>query len=151
VEEVSNDIRRAASSIWTLISLLVTSGAFRLILSDILVTSRDILADVAVDVAKVAATVELRASQLEEIIRPEDSELQRESPSLAQEGQKMQETAEEATRATVEETKAKRHDIWQRLEDESPDKIKQTILKRIGQVKSLLTKYQHISNDLSDH
>jgi Skp family chaperone for outer membrane proteins len=135
-------------------SLLVTSSAFRLILSDILVTSRDILADVAVDVAKVAAAVELRAGQVEEIIRPADSELQGESRSLdnlAQEGQKVQEIAAETTRATVEETKANRNDIWQRLEDESPDRIKETVLKRIGQVSSLLIKYQHIYNDLLDH
>lgn len=152
--DVSDDIRKAASSIWTLISLLMTSSAFRLILSDILVTSRDILADVAVDVAKVAAAVELRAGQVEEIIRPADSELRGESPSLdnlAQEGQKVQEIAAEATRATGEETKAKQDDIWQRLEDESPDRIKETILKRIGQVRSLLTKYQHIHNDLLDY
>lgn len=129
----------------------MTSSAFRLILSDILVTSRDILADVAVDVAKVAAAVELRAGQIEEIIRPADSELRGESPPLGQEGQKMPETAEQATRATVEETKAKRNDIWQRLENESPDRIKETVLKRIGQVRPLLTKYQHIYSDFLDH
>lgn len=135
--EVSDDFRKAASSMWTLFSLLITSSAFRLILSDILVTSRDILADVAVDVAKVAAAVEMRAGQVEDIIRPPDSELPDRSPSLdtlSKEGQKVQEEAAETTRATVEETKEKQNKLWERLENESPDRIKETVLKRIEQV-----------------
>ncbi|KAG8834792.1 hypothetical protein FRC17_007109 [Serendipita sp. 399] len=144
-DEISGDMRKAASSIRSLLLLLFTSNAFRLIISDVLVTARDILADVALDVAKVAAVVEVRAQQMEDAIRPETTELaadkRREGgigvPSLellASTSQSLQQTAADATHSTIEEIESNRRNIWQRLEDDDPNRIKETILRRIKEI-----------------
>lgn len=144
-QEVKQDLRKFVSSVQSLLSLLITSSAFRLIISDILVTTRDILADVAMDVAKVAAVVEIRAEQLEETVRPGDAELaaQRDEEggvgipsleSLAQSGETVRNIAAKATQSTVEEAEARRRAIWTRLEDQDPDRVKETVLLRIRQV-----------------
>ena len=144
-------MHKMAASVKPLVSLLLTSNAFRLIISDILVTARDILADVAVDVAKVAAIVEVRAEQLEEAVRPTDNEMASEKdheggigvPALedfAKAGQTIQDRAAEATNLALEESEAKRRAIWERLEDDSPDRIKETVLKRIVEVSRVSSK-----------
>jgi hypothetical protein len=144
-EEAQQDLRKFISSIRSLLSLVLTSSAFRLIISDILVTTRDILADVAMDVAKVAAVVEIRAEQLEEAVRPGDAELAGQKDqeggvgvpsleSLAQSGQTIRNIASNATHSTIEEAEARRRAVWSRLGDEDPDRIKDTVLLRIRQV-----------------
>jgi Family of unknown function (DUF5923) len=161
-EELAQDAHRVATSIRPLISLLITSNAFRLIISDILVTARDILADVAVDVAKVAAIVEVGAEQVEEAVRPTDTELatgkDREGgvgvPSLedlANVGQSVQERAAEATNMAVEESEAKRKAIWDRLENESPDRIKDTVLERVSEVSGISSVIQIENLWSTDH
>ncbi|CAG8662724.1 3329_t:CDS:2, partial [Acaulospora colombiana] len=93
------------------------------------------------DVAKVAAVVEIRAEQLEEAVRPGDAELaaQRDEaggigvPSLeglAHTGETVRNIASKATQSTVEEAEARRRAIWTRLEDEDPDRIKETIIEQ---------------------
>lgn len=141
------------ASLRPLVSLLITSNAFRLIISDILVTARDILADVAIDVAKVAAIVEVRAEQVEEAVRPTNTEISTEKnqeggvgvpalEDLANAGQSVQESAARATKLALEESEAKRKSVWQRLEDESPDRIKEVALKRITEVSHFLPSLQ---------
>jgi hypothetical protein len=148
-EELAQDAHRIGASIRALISLLITSNTFRHIISDILVTARDILADIAVDVAKVAAILEVRAEQVEEAVRPTDAELAagkvREGgigvpalEELANTGKSVQELAAEATNMTLEESEAKRKAIWDRLENESPDRMKETALERISEVSRTL-------------
>lgn len=68
--EVNTDIGDAALAIRTLASLIVTSSAFRLILIDILLTAREVMADMAVTVSSVAGIVQDEAAELDEIIRP---------------------------------------------------------------------------------
>jgi hypothetical protein len=148
-EELAQDAHRIVASVRLLISLLITSNTFRHIISDVLVTARDILADVAVDVAKVAAILEVRAEQVEEAVRPTDGELAagkfREGgigvpalEELANSGKSVQELAAEATNMALEESEAKRKAIWDRLENESPDRMKETALERISEVSRTL-------------
>lgn len=144
-EEVGQDVHKLVASIRPLISLLITSNAFRLIISDILVTARDILADVALDVAKVAAIVEVRAEQVEEAVRPSDTEMASEKDrengvgvptleNLANVGESIQENAARTAKLAFEESEAKRKKVWERLEDESPDRVKEMVLKRITEI-----------------
>ncbi|CAG7851697.1 SubName: Full=Uncharacterized protein {ECO:0000313/EMBL:CCA68732.1} [Serendipita indica DSM 11827] len=144
-EELADDMRKAASSIQSLLSLLMTSHAFRLIISDVLVTARDILADVASDVAKVAALVEDRAEQLEESIRPTEVELASEKerqggvgiPSLetlANRAEPIPERVAEVTKSAIQETEARRRAVWDRMEEEDPDRIKEAVLRRVREI-----------------
>jgi hypothetical protein len=148
-EELAQDAHQIVTSVRILISLLITSNTFRHIISDILVTARDILADIAVDVAKVAAIVEVRAEQVEEVVRPTDAELAagkvREGgigvpalEDLANTSQSVQERAAEATNMALKESEAKRKAIWGRLENESPERMKETVLERISAVSRTL-------------
>jgi Family of unknown function (DUF5923) len=148
-EELVQDAHRIAASVRLLISLLITSNTFRFILSGILVTARDILADIAVDVAKVAAILEARAEQVEEAVRPTNAELAAGKvrkggigvpalEELANTGISAQELAAEATNMALEESEAKRKALWDRLENESPDRIKEATIERISEVSSAL-------------
>lgn len=58
-------------SLRTLAGLLFTSSAFRLILSDLLITTRELVADIAENVEQAAETVEAVAQNVEELVRPE--------------------------------------------------------------------------------
>ncbi|KAG8760217.1 hypothetical protein FRC14_003648 [Serendipita sp. 396] len=144
-EEFFDDMRKAASSIRSFMTLLITSNAFRIIISDILVTARDILADLAIDVAKVAAIIEVRAGQVENAIRPTDTELVDEkhreggvgAPSfeqLAHASQSAQETAAGVTHSTLEEVESRRRNLWQKMREDDPDRVKETVLKRIEEI-----------------
>lgn len=146
-QEIGDDVRTGMASIRSLISLLITSRAFRLVISDILVTARDTIADVAADVAKVAAIIEVRAEQVEESIRPPESELSAAKDyaggvgippleDLANTGKSVQENTAEITNLALNESEEKRKNIWNRLEDESPDRIRDTALRRIAEVRS---------------
>jgi hypothetical protein len=144
-------------SMKSLISLLITSPAFRLLLSDVFVTARDIVADVAADIAKVAAIVEVRAEQAEEVIRPADAELAGEKDraggvgvpaleELARAGKSVEENTAEITNLALNESEEKRRAIWSRLEDESPDRIRDTALHRITEACTLPMTASFLSN-----
>lgn len=69
-KEVNDDVANTLHALYTLSSLLITSNSFRLVLSDIFLTTREILADVASNIAVVADVVETQAVEVDEIIRP---------------------------------------------------------------------------------
>lgn len=71
--EAKSDFSKFLSSTRTLIKLLLTSSAFRILISDILKTAREIAADVAADIQQVAAKIEITAEVIEETMRPDES------------------------------------------------------------------------------
>lgn len=135
-EEIKQDIRRGTASIKTLVSLLVTSSAFRLILSDTLVLARDVVADIAFDIAKAAAVVEIKAEQLEAAIRPDEEE------SNGASG--VEHILDDHTCADggfsdiiddlAKESERRKQDVWDRVNEETPDRVKESIQTRIKQV-----------------
>ncbi|QRV76702.1 hypothetical protein RhiJN_04717 [Ceratobasidium sp. AG-Ba] len=131
--ELAEDSQALADSIRTLLSLLLTSSGFRLIISDILITSRQILADTASDVAAVAAYVETKAEDVEDTVRPDPHEGQ--AGVTVEDAMKQAEKVDETVRGDLEkarkEAELKKHVIEERLGEESPDRIKQTVVERI--------------------
>ncbi|EJF65616.1 hypothetical protein DICSQDRAFT_133225 [Dichomitus squalens LYAD-421 SS1] len=69
-EEAASDASSLLHSIYTLAYVLLTSAAFRVILSDVLLIARQAVADVAARVGNAAATVENIADDIEETVRP---------------------------------------------------------------------------------
>lgn len=68
--EVAQDTAAFIKSIQTLASLLLTSSAFRLILSDVLSTAREIVADSVETIRETAEIVERFATTVEDAVRP---------------------------------------------------------------------------------
>ncbi|CAE6413591.1 unnamed protein product [Rhizoctonia solani] len=131
--ELKDDSLTFLASLRTLLSLLLTSSGFRLLISDILITTRQILADTASDVAAVAAYVETRAEDVEKTVRPSDHEGDREITveDAAKQAEKVDETVREDLEKALKEAEMKKHVIEERLAEESPDRVKQTIMERI--------------------
>lgn len=69
-QEVEEDVDDTVAALKTIVSLVATSSAFRLILSDALIVSRELIADTAAKVATAAASVENRATEVDEAVRP---------------------------------------------------------------------------------
>ncbi|KDN50250.1 hypothetical protein RSAG8_01586, partial [Rhizoctonia solani AG-8 WAC10335] len=135
--ELEDDSAALLASLRTLFSLLLTSSGFRLLISDILITTRQILADTASDVAAVAAYVETRAENVEETIRPGEHEGEREITveDAAKQAQKVDDAVKEDLEKALKEAEMKKHVIGERLAEESPDRVKQTIMERVEALK----------------
>lgn len=114
-----------------------------------MVVSREALADVAADVAKVAAAIEIRAEQVEEKIRPEGEEVAEDRakhgdvgvPSLedlANTGHEAREEIAGALDETKDEADERKDRIWSKLHDESPERLKERMLLRIQQASNTL-------------
>jgi len=131
--ELVDDSRTLAVSLQTLFSLVLTSSAFRLLISDILVTAREILADTASDVAAVAAYVETRAEGVESTVRPDPHEGNAgvTVEDAANQAKKVEGAVKDDLEKALKEAEMRKHVIEERLADESPDRIKQTIVERI--------------------
>jgi hypothetical protein len=69
-DEAKADIAALVASLHTLTSLVLTSSTFRLILSDVLITAREFVADALENVAQTAAAVEVVAEKVEAEVRP---------------------------------------------------------------------------------
>jgi hypothetical protein len=138
--ELQNDTQALVDSLRTLISLFFTSSGFRLLISDILITSRQILADTVSDVAAVAAYVETRAEDVEQTIRPSSHEGEREITveDVAKQAEKIDEAVKEDVEHALKEAEMKKHVIQERLTEESPDRVKQTIVERVEAVSTNL-------------
>lgn len=130
------DSRALANSLRTLVSLLFTSSAFRLLISDILVTARQILADTASDVATAAAYVETRAEDVEHTIRPDSHEGEREISveEAARQATRVDQVVQEDLEKALKEAEMRRHVIQERLSEESPDRVKRAIVERVEAV-----------------
>jgi predicted DNA binding CopG/RHH family protein len=134
---LTDDSLAFAASLRTLLSLIFTSSGFRLVISDILITTRQILADTASDVAAVAAYVETRAENIEQVIRPGEEEGGKEITveDVAKQAEKIDETVREDLKKARTEAELKKHVIEERLSEESPDRVKQTVMERVEAVR----------------
>jgi len=133
------DTTQAISALKTLASLLFTSSAFRFILSDVLLTARQALADVAVDVSKVASIVQNSAAQVEEVVRPPpgtggieglddfDVEL------IKDKGKSVAGRVGDLADETARETRRREARSWT-VVAESPDRVKEAFLERVKNV-----------------
>ncbi|KAG9126944.1 hypothetical protein FRC07_001277 [Ceratobasidium sp. 392] len=131
--EIVEDSQALAGSLRTLFSLLLTSSAFRHIISDILITAREIMADTASDVAAVAAYVETKAEDVEHTVRPDphEGEAGITAEDAMDQAGKVNDTVKADLEKALKEAELKKHVIQERLADESPDRIRQTIVERI--------------------
>ncbi|KAF8761025.1 hypothetical protein RHS01_00608 [Rhizoctonia solani] len=113
---VTDDSLAFAASLRTLLSLVLTSSGFRLLISDILITTRQMLADTASDT-----------------IRPGEGEGDREITveDAAKQVEKIDDAVKEDLEKARKEAELKKHVIEERLSEESPDRIKQTIMERV--------------------
>ncbi|KAI0088053.1 hypothetical protein BDY19DRAFT_891712 [Irpex rosettiformis] len=72
-DEATSDITEFVLAVRQISIILLTSSTFRIILSDLFKTAREIVADTAADVGRVAATVEATADKVEKVLRSEDA------------------------------------------------------------------------------
>jgi hypothetical protein len=137
--ELVDDSQALAVSLQTLFSLLLTSSAFRLLISDILITTREILADTASDVAAVAAYVETKAEDVEGTVRPgpHEGDAGITVEDAMNQAEKVEGTVKEDLEKALKEAEMRKHVIEERLADESPDRVKQTIVERIEAVSTV--------------
>ena len=69
-QEAASDAASLLSSICTLVYVLLSSAAFRIILSDVLLIARQTVADVAARVGDTAFAVEKAADNIQDAVRP---------------------------------------------------------------------------------
>lgn len=111
---------------FTLSRILLTSSSFRFLLSDILLTSRELLANAAADVGKVARTVQVKAEAVEQTVRPEETQAEAPDDGLDEATKQVQ----DGLKDIGEETKEK----WQNMETDAPDRLKKSVADRLQQV-----------------
>ena len=70
-DQASSDIQELVLALRQLIISLLTSSTLRIILYEFLDTAREMAADIAADVGRVAAVVEASAEKVEDVLRPE--------------------------------------------------------------------------------
>jgi len=70
-DELARDARRFTNSILTIARLIFTSQNLRYLISDVIVTFRSLISDLAGDVAAVAHTVEIKAEEVQDVARPD--------------------------------------------------------------------------------
>ncbi|KAG8962521.1 hypothetical protein FRC03_004159 [Tulasnella sp. 419] len=155
-DEISDDAQKVMSSLKTIVSLLFTSTAFRVLLSDILLTSREIVADFASEVGAVAETVAGSAGVVEDIVRPSEAEKagtmnNRDMESSQRGGDRtenqhiMEKTLKQSEEARVEaeqkieeatrESKERASAAWKTVSSsETPNRVKDQILWRVKSI-----------------
>lgn len=146
--QVQRDAQALSDSAKTLVALLFTSSAFRLLLTDIFVTAREILADLAAQIGDVALAVESGARVAEGMVRPSEEERHREDATLEEpaeargpeledirtEQAQVKVEAEKKILETVDQSTQKGKEAWQKLQQQTPDRIRETILERVKSV-----------------
>lgn len=156
--EIKHDAEQAALAVRTLASLLFTSSAFRLILSDVLITSREALADIVVDVSAMASFVQNRANQVEEFVRPPpgtgglegldnfDAEI------IKGKGKRISERVGDISDETAREARRRRSRTWNSLES-NPDRVKEAFIERVKGVRLFYQTSVHLTyhSSLGDH
>ena len=128
-QEVMADVNTAAKSLHSLASILLTSSAFRLVLSNFFLTTREMLADAIASVGQIAAAVEIQAKQTENLIRPdEESNVYPQlEPSIA--------ARETAARVAAVGEKTQEH--WNELKEEPPNRVRTFFLTQWREVSRL--------------
>lgn len=146
--QVRHDAQTLSDSIKTLVTLLFTSSAFRLLLTDVFVTAREILADLAAQIGDVALAVESGAHVAEGVIRPSEEERNKEDATLEghaeagapevedirTEQAQVKVQAEKKILETVDQSTQKGKEAWQKLQQETPDRVRETVLERIKSI-----------------
>ncbi|KAG9044478.1 hypothetical protein FS837_008096 [Tulasnella sp. UAMH 9824] len=146
--QVQRDAQALSDSVKTLVTLLFTSSAFRLLLTDIFVTAREILADLAAQIGDVALVVESGARVAEGVVRPSEEERHREDATLEEpaearapevedirtEQAQVKVEAEKKILETVDQSTQKGKEAWQKLQQKAPDRIRETVLERIQSI-----------------
>jgi hypothetical protein len=129
----------------TLLSLFLTSTTFRLLLKDIFVTAREILADAASQTRDVADVVASGATAVESIARPSVEEKLANPPQEPLPSQQWDERAfqqeraiidaERQARQSLEESRRRGLEAWSNLQDQSPNRARELITRRIKSVR----------------
>ncbi|KAI0699901.1 hypothetical protein C8T65DRAFT_831795 [Cerioporus squamosus] len=124
--EVTSDAAALLRSAYTLVYVLATSAAFRLILSDVLLVARETVADVAARVEVVAATVQKAAEDVEETVRPGKGTIEDIKGKAAEAGEKMTEelTGDGTVSQQIDE-------LRERIQHQSPDELKAAVIRRL--------------------
>ncbi|KAI0630054.1 hypothetical protein C8Q77DRAFT_237448 [Trametes polyzona] len=125
-DEASSDAAALIRSVYSLVFVLVTSAAFRLILSDVLLIARETAADVAARVEEVAGVVERAAEQIEETVRPGGGTIEDVQATAGEVGQSM--TAELSGEGPISGHLA---GAAGKVKEESPDEVKEAVLRRL--------------------
>ncbi|KAG8903533.1 hypothetical protein FRC01_009167, partial [Tulasnella sp. 417] len=146
--QVQHDAQTFSDSIKTLATLLFTSSAFRLLLTDVFVTTREILADLAAQIGDVALVVESGAHVAEGVIRPSEEERNKEAATpedhadarapevedIRIEQAHVKVEAEKKILETVDQSTQKGKEAWQNLQQGTPERIREAILERIKSI-----------------
>ncbi|KAG8865443.1 hypothetical protein FRB97_004719, partial [Tulasnella sp. 331] len=145
-EEAQKDVAIIRDQVQNLISLLFTSSAFRLLLTDIFVTGRSILADLVHSAGEAAQVVASGADVVESVVRPSEDEqkeveeqktddetVDEQLPDAEEIRKKQAEIKVEAEKIldAVNQGKEKGQEAWEQAKEESPDRIKETVIERI--------------------
>ncbi|KZT29508.1 hypothetical protein NEOLEDRAFT_1238916 [Neolentinus lepideus HHB14362 ss-1] len=120
-QEIKNDTQTLVQSLRRLTHLLLTSSAFRLILSDTLHTVREMLADAASEVSTVALRAGVTAGEVEDTIRPGGVNVD----VLEDVARKLQQDME-----AVREVAGEREE---RLKREGPERVREDAILRLQQ------------------
>ncbi|KAF8588045.1 hypothetical protein K439DRAFT_1630079 [Ramaria rubella] len=124
-EELDTDSRHLYRSLITLSRLLLTSRNFRDLLSDVLLTSRALLADAAAEVGRVAHAVGIKAETVEQVVRP-DEENDKPEESMGE----AKKQAQDGFRDIGEDAKGQQGN----LSDETPDRMGKAVIDRIQKI-----------------
>ncbi|TFK77797.1 hypothetical protein K466DRAFT_668620, partial [Polyporus arcularius HHB13444] len=125
-EEAKEDAAALLRSAYTVVYILATSAAFRLILSDFLLVARETVADVAARVEAVAATVEKAAGGVEETVRPGRGTVADVRSTAAEAGEKVSEElmGEGIVGQQLDEVRG-------RVQHQSPEELKAAVIRRL--------------------
>ena len=116
---------------------------FRLLLTDIITTSREILADIASQIGDVAQVVQSGATIVEGVVRPTEEEKKTEhqegeEPEILDEIRKEQAEvkveAEQEILETVNESTRRGQEALKSVKEGSPDRIRVALIERIKYV-----------------
>ncbi|KAG8991963.1 hypothetical protein FRB94_012125 [Tulasnella sp. JGI-2019a] len=148
-DEAKHDALIVRDSVQNLISLLFTSSAFRLLLTDIFVTGRGIIADLIHSAGEVAQAVASGADVVEGVVRPTEDEQKQVDEHQTDADEQLPSTEEIRTKQaeikvdaekkildTVNKGKQKGQEAWEEAKQESPDRVKETVIERIKTIVS---------------
>jgi hypothetical protein len=132
-KEIEEDVEVTLSALRTLFLLVVTSSTIRLFLSDVLFVTREMIADTAIKVAKASMTVENRATEVDELIRPPADSFglglieTLDSEAIQNKGKEVASDVKEGLRFGVDEST--------KILPESSQRIQEALLARIKTVR----------------
>jgi hypothetical protein len=121
-EEMNADAEHFLKSLKTLARLAVTSSAFRMLLSDILATTREVIAEAASEVAEIASQVQATAADVSKAV---------ELDNLTVEGLKGK--AEESY-SGIQQSVGHAHRNLGTLGDDSAERVKDIVVGRVQEV-----------------